>query len=52
MRKNKGIIKRDKSTVTHVLVLHNVRMVPSSVRKNKGTIECDKSTFTCNVGIA
>ena len=31
-----------------MLILHNVRMVPSNVRKNKGTTECDKSTVTCD----
>ena len=35
---------------SHVmLVLHNVRMVPSNVGKNKGTTEYDKSTITCDV---
>ena len=35
---------------SHVmLVLHNVRMVPSNVRKNKGITECDKSTVICDV---
>ena len=33
-----------------MLVLHNVRIVPSNMRKNKGTTECDKSTVTCDVG--
>ena len=33
-----------------MLVLYNVRMVPSNVIKNKGTTECDKSIVTCNVG--
>ena len=32
-----------------MLVLHNVRMVPSNVRKNKGTTECDKSIVTCDI---
>ena len=32
-----------------MLVLHNVRVVPSNVRKNKGTIECDKSIITYDV---
>ena len=35
-----------------MLVLHNVRMVPSNVRKNKGTIECDKSTVISDVRTA
>ena len=35
-----------------LLVLHNVKMVPSNVRKNKGTIKCDKSIVTCDVNIA
>ena len=37
-----------------MLILHNVRMVPSNVRKKKkgGTIECDKSIVTCDVGTA
>ena len=36
---------------SHVmLVLHNVRTVPSNMRKkNKETIKCDKSTMTCDV---
>ena len=34
-----------------ILVLNNVRMVPSNVRKkNKGTTECDKSIVTYDVG--
>ena len=32
-----------------MLVLYNVRMVPSNVIKNKGTVECDKSTITCDI---
>ena len=35
-----------------MLVLHNVRIIPSNVRKNKGTAECDKSIVTCGVGAA
>ena len=36
-----------------MLVLYNVRMVPSDVRqKLKGITECDKSTITCDVNIA
>ena len=35
-----------------MLILHNVRMIPSNVRKNKGITECDKITVTCDVGIA
>ena len=35
-----------------ILVLHNVRMVPSYVRKNKGTSECNKSIVTYDIGIA
>ena len=35
-----------------MLVLHNVRIVPSNVRKNKGTTECDKSTITYDIGTA
>ena len=35
-----------------MLILHNVKMVPSNVRKkNKGTTECDKSTVTYDVSI-
>ena len=34
-----------------MLVLHNVRMIPSNVRKNK-EIECNKSTVTCDVSTA
>ena len=34
-----------------ILVLHNVRTVPSNVRKNMGTTKCDKSTVTCDVSI-
>ena len=33
-----------------MLVLHNVRMVPSNVRKKKGTTKYDKSTVICDVG--
>ena len=33
-----------------MLILHNVRMIPSNVRKNKGTTKCDKSIVTCNFG--
>ena len=50
---------KEPSNVTKVqlhgmLVLRNVRMVPSNVRKKKkrGTIECDKSIVTCDVGTA
>ena len=32
-----------------ILVLRNVRIVPSNVRKKKGTAECDKSTITCDL---
>ena len=35
-----------------MLVMQNVRMIPSNVRKNKGITECNKSTITCDVGIA
>ena len=35
-----------------MLVLHNVRMVPSNVRKNKETTVCDKSIVTYDVGTA
>ena len=35
-----------------MLVLCNVRMVPSNMRKNKETTECEKSTVTCDVDIA
>ena len=35
-----------------ILVLHNVRMVPSYVRKNKGTSECNKSIVTYDIGTA
>ena len=35
-----------------MLVLHNVRMIPSNVRKNKGTTKCDKSIVICGVGTA
>ena len=35
-----------------MLVLYNVRMIPSNVRKkNKETTECDKNTITCDVDI-
>ena len=38
---------------SHVmLVLYNVRMVPSNMGKNKGIAKYDKSTVTCDVGIA
>ena len=50
---------KEPSNVTKVqlhgmLVLRNVRMVPSNVRKKKkrGIIECDKSIVTCDVGTA
>ena len=33
-----------------MLLLHNVRIVPSNMRKNKGITKYDKSTITCNVG--
>ena len=32
-----------------MLVLYNVRVVPSNVRKNKVNTLCDKSTVTCDV---
>ena len=36
---------------SHVmLVLYNVRMVPSNMGKNKGIAKYDKSTVTCDVG--
>ena len=35
-----------------MLILHNVRMVPSNVRKNKGITECDKSTVIYDIGTA
>ena len=35
-----------------MLVLYNVKMVPSNLRKKKETTECDKSTVTYDVGIA
>ena len=39
---------------SHVmLVLYNVRIVPSNVeKKNKGTTECDKSSVTYHVSTA
>ena len=39
---------------SHVmLVLHNMKMVPSNLRKKKkGTTECDKSTVTYDAGTA
>ena len=50
-KKKKGTTKCGKIQSHVMLVLHNVRMVPSNVRKkNKGTTECDKSTVTYNVG--
>ena len=33
-----------------MLVLCNVRIIPSKLRKNKGTTECDKSIITYDVG--
>ena len=34
-----------------MLVLRNVRIVPSNVRKKKKeTIECDKNIVTCDIG--
>ena len=35
-----------------ILVLRNVRIIPSNLRKNKGIAECDKSIVTCDVSIA
>ena len=35
-----------------MLVLCNVRMIPSNMRKNKGTTECDKSTVIYDIGTA
>jgi len=35
-----------------MLVLHNVRMIPSNVRKNKGTTKCGKSTVIYDVSTA
>ena len=36
-----------------MLVLHNMKMVPSNVKKKKKrTTECDKSTVTCDVSTA
>ena len=35
-----------------MLVLHNVRMIPSNMKKKKGTTKCDKSTVTCDIGTA
>ena len=33
-----------------ILVLHNVRMVPSNMReKKKGSTKCDKNIATCDV---
>ena len=32
-----------------ILILHNVRTVPSNMRKNKGTTKSDKITVTCDV---
>ena len=32
-----------------ILVVHNVKMVPSNVRKNKRTSECVKSSITSDV---
>ena len=34
-----------------ILVLHNMRIIPSNARKNKGTTECDKNTVTCDISI-
>ena len=48
---------REPLNVTNVqsyvmVVLHNVRMIPSNVRKYKGTTECDKNTVTCDISTA
>ena len=45
---------RESSNVTKVqlhviLVLRNMRIVPSNVRKNKRTTECDKNTAICDL---
>ena len=38
---------------SHVmLVLRNVRMVPSNMRKKKGTTKCEKNIVTCDIGTA
>ena len=33
-----------------MLVLHNIRMIPSNLRKNTGTTECYKSNIICYFG--
>ena len=33
-----------------MLLLHNVRIVPSNLRKNQETTEYEKSTVTCDIG--
>ena len=35
-----------------ILVLQNVKMLPSNVRKKKGITECDKNTVIYDVGTA
>ena len=36
---------------SHVmLLLHNVRIVPSNLRKNQETTEYERSTVTCDIG--
>ena len=32
-----------------ILVLYNLKMVPSNVKKNTNTTECGKSTIICDV---
>ena len=52
-KKNKGIAKYDKSTITYDV--GTTQCEDDTIKyekKNKGTTECDKSTITCDVGTA
>ena len=51
-KKNEGIIKCDKSTIT--CDIGTTQYEDSTIKcekKNKGTTEYDKNTVTCDVGI-
>ena len=53
VRKNKGAIKCDKSTVT--FDINTTQCEDDTIKckkKNKRTTECDKSTVTCDVDTA
>ena len=48
-KKNKGLLNVIKVQLHVILVLHNMRMIPSNVRKNKRPSECYKSSITSDV---